>query len=79
MDKNEQFRELGSLLERTGVELQELERVAAFLQATAEAVGGQCRIETEFASLYPVLTGDGLRWCCTHDQQHCSTVVAELG
>ena len=34
---------------------------------------GECRQQTPFSPLHPVLGKDGqLRWCCNHAKQHCS-------
>lgn len=33
---------------------------------------GQCEIEEPFSPLHPILTQDGLFWCCEHDPRHCS-------
>lgn len=45
--------------------------------ATAIAALGECRVTTPYASLRPILEGDGLRWACTHpDREHRSKLVA---
>lgn len=46
--------------------------------AAAEAFTGECRVVSPYSRMYPVLTRDGLRWCCTHDEEHCSESVAGL-
>ncbi len=52
---------------------------AAVLQAmltTLEATGmGECQIKSPPAPLYPVLSPQGLRYCCTHEDQHCSGIL----
>jgi len=35
---------------------------------------GECRVVTPYAPIRPVIDQDGnLRWCCTHDPEHCAT------
>jgi hypothetical protein len=55
------------------------ERLDAFEKSQAEA-SGECRLgRGAIAVLRPVLSADGLRWCCTHDEaEHCSAVVAPV-
>jgi hypothetical protein len=49
------------------------------LAAELASTVGECHIGTEgTADLYPVLDEDGMRWCCTHEEMHCTVVVAEL-
>lgn len=43
--------------------------------ATLDEVTGECRREEPFAVLRPVLSDEGLRYCCTHETEHCSKVV----
>jgi hypothetical protein len=34
---------------------------------------GECRMETPYSRLRPVIKSDGTRvWCCSHKQEHCS-------
>jgi hypothetical protein len=33
---------------------------------------GECRLDTPYSALQPVLDANGLRWCCSHDPQHWS-------
>jgi hypothetical protein len=54
--------------------------VAGLAVAAAQAVGGVCRREHNdgnYAELRPVYDNDGVRYCCTGDPQHCSTVIAQ--
>ena len=48
---------------------------AAYLALTASAAAlGECRRETPYAPLYPLIDADGeFKWCCTHDPSHCSS------
>jgi hypothetical protein len=32
---------------------------------------GECQIDEPHADVYVVLTSEGLRYCCTHNPQHC--------
>jgi hypothetical protein len=48
------------------------------LAAAALELKGQCRLETPYADLRPVLTAEGLRWCCTHETEHCSDAIEPL-
>ena len=35
---------------------------------------GECRKETPFAALRPVIDSNGtLKWCCSHDPEHCAS------
>jgi hypothetical protein len=45
-----------------------------FLNAVASLLSalGECRLLEPYAPLRPVLTKDGLKWCCTHDPEHCA-------
>ena len=47
----------------------------AMTAATVGSVRGQCEREEPFAPLFPVLTDDGLKWCCSHEPRHCSGIV----
>jgi hypothetical protein len=38
----------------------------------AQGTVGECRKETPYAPLRPVLTDEGLRWCCLHNPEHCA-------
>lgn len=54
------------------------ERLAA-LEQTQMMTAGECRIgQGDIVPLHPVLAADGLRWCCSHEDQHCTVVVAEI-
>jgi hypothetical protein len=38
----------------------------------ARASAGECRRSQPYSPLRPVLDADsGLRWCCSHDPEHC--------
>ena len=47
---------------------------AAQLALVASSAGlGECRAETPYAPLYPLIDHDGaFKWCCTHDPNHCA-------
>lgn len=46
--------------------------LTTFLAAQAATLG-ECRRETPYAPLQPVIEADGsFRWCCTHSTPHCS-------
>lgn len=60
-----------ALAQRLGAEASEdVELLLAALRLVVSGVG-ECRLEAPYASLRPVLDGDGLRWCCTHACEHC--------
>lgn len=41
--------------------------------AAADALLGECRLDTPFAPLQPTIDANGdFRWCCTHDPEHCA-------
>lgn len=63
--------ESGESLHQTVV----LEALRTTLDATAIGMG-ECQMEDTPAPLFPVLSPDGLKFCCTHRQQHCSGVLA---
>ena len=33
----------------------------------------ECRVEAPYAPMRPVLTSEGVRWCCTHHPEHCAS------
>jgi hypothetical protein len=38
-----------------------------------QAPFGECRRETPFAEIQPVIDANGnFKWCCTHNPEHCS-------
>jgi hypothetical protein len=49
--------------------------VAKAMRVTLAAVGGslgECRRDTPFSALFPVITNEGVfEWCCNHVPQHC--------
>lgn len=50
---------------------------SAYMQGLAIAAAssslGECRKETPFAPLRPVIDSNGnFKWCCEHDPEHCS-------
>lgn len=48
---------------------------ARALRATLLTLGtslGECRLDTPYSPLHPVIGEDGtFRWCCNHDPEHC--------
>jgi hypothetical protein len=47
---------------------------AARLALVAAASGlGECREDTPYAPLYPLIENGTFKWCCTHDPSHCSS------
>ena len=49
--------------------------VAQAVAATASAMAaslGQCRRDTPYSTLHPVISETGaFQWCCNHDTEHC--------
>jgi hypothetical protein len=46
--------------------------VTLLAAAKATTAGmGECTMEEPYATLYLQGGAQGLRWCCTHDTQHC--------
>lgn len=39
---------------------------------------GECRVAAGHAVVVPVLTAEGLRWECSHEQTHRSQIVVPL-
>lgn len=52
-----------------------VERLATAVAAAQRA--GECRRQTPYAELVPVLDGSGLRFCCSHKpSSHCSAAIS---
>jgi hypothetical protein len=58
-----------------GFEGEKADALVSALHATVMAVSasmGECRKETPFAPLHPVLDANGnFKWCCNHASEHC--------
>jgi hypothetical protein len=56
--------------------LDDSELFAEALGATLTAFStslGECRRETPFSALHPVIDHEGnFKWCCNHDPEHCA-------
>lgn len=51
----------------------QLEATRLMLSAMSATMLGECRVETPFKPLRPVIDEDGnFKWCCTHTPPHCS-------
>jgi hypothetical protein len=62
----------GEALERT--EMNALLNAVQLSLAASAASLGECRRQTPYSSLYPLIDSDGaFKWCCTHPEPHCST------
>jgi hypothetical protein len=66
--------ELQSRLRRHAEEGAENEEQGLMMQSLASLLNviGECRLQEPYKPLRPVLGADGLRWCCTHDPEHCA-------
>jgi len=50
-------------------------RLAAVEQTQKDSTGWCVVGGGEPSILRPILRSDGLRWCCTHSEEHCSPVI----
>ena len=47
-------------------------RAVDTLLEVASSLIGECRRQTPYAALQPIITANGqFQWCCTHDPEHC--------
>lgn len=62
---------------RVGVALElddslRLAEASAIILAAAAGSFGECRKDVPYQPIRPVIPPEGgLRWCCTHDPEHC--------
>lgn len=60
---------------KAGPDVETVGLFARALQATLLALStslGECRLDTPYSPLHPVIDKDGtFRWCCNHDPEHC--------
>jgi len=68
--------DMDAVLQRTGPygEHVVLYRAVRLLLARSTTTLGECRRDTPYAPLRPVIGADGrFKWCCTHDPEHCAS------
>lgn len=56
----------------TSQTLSMLLETSSHLLAAASSTLGECRVETPYAEIRPIIDSNKqLHWCCTHDPWHC--------